>query len=180
MSQKNMNIMKLFIQSIQEFSKWIGQYIGGIKDIRLWGLYEQSSREFEAKIENEMKAAQKRSILTFINMNIDQLLIELVIVGIYIVGVMYAENEKITIGAIIVFITYCMYILAPLSSVLNIFFVLSGIKPSLQRVETYLQEEEPMDQQKKWKQFRQSKWSKFFFIRRRTDFKRNRFQHKKG
>ena len=47
-------------------------------------------------------------------------------------------------------------------------------------VETYLQEEEPMDQQKKWKQFRQSKWSKFFFIRRRTDFKRNRFQHKKG
>lgn len=180
MSQKNMNIMKLFIQSIQEFSKWIGQYIGGIKDIRLWGLYEQSSREFEAKIENEMKAAQKRSILTFINMNIDQLLIELVIVGIYIVGVMYAENEKITIGAIIVFITYCTYILAPLSSVLNIFFVLSGIKPSLQRVETYLQEEEPMDQQKNGNNFVNQNGASFFFIRRRTDFKRNRFQHKKG
>ena len=142
MSKRNMNIMKVFIKSMQEFSIWIGQYISGIKDIRLWGLYDRLKNEFEKKIDNELEASKKRSILTYVNMNIDHLLIELVVIGIYIIGAIFVEEENITIGAIIVFITYCTYILAPLSSVLNIFFVLSGIKPSMKRVDNFLQKEE--------------------------------------
>ena len=48
----------------------------------------------------------------------------------------------ITVGGIIVFITYTTYILAPLSTVFNIFFILAGIKPSYERLNIFFNAEE--------------------------------------
>lgn len=141
-----MHIMQDYVQNMQDYSKWIGQYVNGIKDIRLWGLFDKVHSSFEIQKDNELDSLKRKSILTFLNMNIDNLLIELVIIGIYVIGVDFAKKEMITIGGIIVFITYCTYILAPLSSVFNIIFVLSGIKPSIARVNKFMEEDEEISE----------------------------------
>lgn len=142
LSNKNMEIMKNYIKGIQEVSKWLGEYVNGIKDIRLWGMLEKVYEIFKVKKNNEMKLSAQKSLLTYANMNIDNLFIEVVVTAIYIVGVILSKNEMITVGGIIVFITYSTYVLAPLSTVFNIFFILSGIKPSYERLNTFFNEEE--------------------------------------
>lgn len=142
LSNKNMEIMKNYIKGIQEVSKWLGEYVNGIKDIRLWGMLEKVYEVFKAKKNNEMKLSAQKSLLTYANINIDNLFIEVVVSAIYIVGVILSKNEMVTVGGIIVFITYSTYVLAPLSNIFNIFFILAGIKPSFERLNTFFNEEE--------------------------------------
>lgn len=142
LSNKNKEIMKNYIKGIQEVSKWLGEYVNGIKDIRLWGMLEKVYKIYKSKKNNEMKLSAQKSLLTYVNMNIDNLFIEVVITAIYIVGVIFSKKEMITVGGIIVFITYTTYILAPLSTVFNIFFILAGIKPSYERLNIFFNAEE--------------------------------------
>lgn len=143
-SSKNMEIMKNYIAAMQEVSKCLGEYIFGIKDIRLWGVNKEAQRVFECKKNIELVLAAKKSILNYSNINFDSLFIELVVTAIYIIGACLRERELITVGSIVAFITYSTYILAPLSSLFNIGYIIAGIKPSYERLEDFLAAEEEM------------------------------------
>ncbi|MBQ6995088.1 MAG: ABC transporter ATP-binding protein [Lachnospiraceae bacterium] len=138
MSKENMKLMQQLMQHRQMFSKWIGEYITGIEDIRLWGIQKKLHSVFEKIKQEELTSVSKRNIFNYLNISIDQLFIEIVIVVIYILGCHVYKNGNISVGGIIAYITFSTYILTPLSSIFNIFFIYAGVKPSLERLGTFL------------------------------------------
>ena len=72
------------------------------------------------------------------NMCIDSVMIQAMVLIIYIVGANLVFNMGLTIGTVFAFITYSTYVTGPISAILNIKYLLSGIIPSTKRYYKFL------------------------------------------
>ena len=95
-----------------------------------------------------IRKQKKMNMLSQWNSAADDVLVHLLITLIYIVGSNLVFNMQLSVGSIFAFITYSSYVTGPISAILNIGYLLSGIIPSTKRYYMFMELDEENSNQK--------------------------------
>lgn len=126
------------IEESREFSRWFGDNVNGVNEIKLWGLYKKKEDEFK-KIQERMLVSQKRCTMIGAWNSFWEMIVEWSLsVLLYVIGGILVSFNGLTIGAVFAFVTYSSFVTAPLSSLLNIKLIFSQVLPSARRLFTFL------------------------------------------
>lgn len=144
-AKQRKKVMDEFILDSQKYSSWFGDTVGGVKEVKLFGIFDSKHEEFVEK-QNEVISKQKKmNMLSQWNNITDTVLVRLLTTLIYIVGSNLVFNLQLSVGSIFAFITYSAYVTGPISAILNIGYLLSGIIPSTKRYYEFMNLEEETD-----------------------------------
>lgn len=126
-------LMSKYIESIQSYARWFSITIAGMKEIRIFNVYQQKEKEFDQKIDESIKYNKLMNLVNEENQAADSLLVIILSTILYIVGAKMIFNYQLSIGSIFAFITYSSYVTNPISAIISIKYYLSGILPSAKR-----------------------------------------------
>lgn len=143
-AKKRRSYIDQFIADAQDYANWFGDAVGGIHEIKLFNIANAKNEEFENKQQKVVRQRKKVNMLGVWNISIDTLMVQLLIMVLYIMGANLVFDLKLSVGSVFAFITYSTYVTGPISGILNIGYMLSGIIPSTKRFYEFmdLQEEE--------------------------------------
>lgn len=139
---KNKKYMDEFIQENHKYAKWFGDTVGGVREVKLFGIESCKQKEFSERQLSVVRKQKKMNMLSRINMTADSTLIQIMTTLIYIIGANLVFNYQLTVGSVFAFITYSVYVMGPISAILNIGYLLSGIIPSTKRYYEFMDLEE--------------------------------------
>ncbi len=122
-----------FIDAKNEFAHWFGDTLEGIKEVRSTGLENRQKNNLKLKIEPLVTNQKKLEILDVYNSDSEHIVYAMLESILYIIGVKFIFNGTITLGSLFAFISYSMYVVSPISSILNIHYSLAGVLPSAKR-----------------------------------------------
>lgn len=125
--------MDEFINDSQEYASWFGDTVGGVKEIKLFGIFDRKYKEFLEKQTTVIDKQKKLNMLGQWNIITDTMLVQFLVTMIYIVGANLVFGLQLSVGSVFAFITYSAYVTGPISAILNIGYLLSGIIPSTKR-----------------------------------------------
>lgn len=131
-----------FILDSEKYSGWFGDTVGGIREVKLFGILDNKHSEFNEKQRAVIHRQKKMNMLSQWNTVADAVLVHLLTTLIYIVGSNLVFNMQLSVGSIFAFITYSAYVTGPISAILNIGYLLSGIIPSTKRYYEFMELEE--------------------------------------
>lgn len=143
-AKKQKLVMEDFIKYHQEYAKWFGETVGGITEVKLFHLFQHKLKEFSNHQENVIKKQKKMNMLGQWNLITDSIMIQFLSTILYIVGANLVFDFQLSVGSVFAFVTYSSYVTGPISAILNIGYLLSGIVPSTKRYYEFMdfQEEE--------------------------------------
>lgn len=126
-------VMDEFIKDSQKYANWFGDTIGGIREIKLFGLFDRKHNEFEKEYRKVIQKQKKMNWIGQWNSISDTILVHILSTMIYIIGANLVFNLQLSVGSVFAFVTYSTYVTGPISSILNIGYLLAGIIPSTRR-----------------------------------------------
>ncbi len=130
LSKRKEKKMGELIECHRDFSAWFDDNIGGVKEIKLWNLYNHRYETFERKQRNILKLNKENTMLDTWNV-FYEVMLEWSVTGLlYILGGLLIVNGSLTIGGVFAFLSYSNYVTGQISSILNIRYFLSRILPS--------------------------------------------------
>lgn len=134
-----------YINETENNAKFWGDSISGINEIKIFGIRNFKVKELGNILDKLNGYIKNINYFNEINMEMDNIILQSAMFLVYIFGGILIINNQITVGAIFAFITYSTYILTPISTVLNIAYLLSGIEPSARRYFNFMDLEEETD-----------------------------------
>lgn len=134
-----------YIKEMENNAKFWGDSISGVCEIKIFGIMDFKIKELRGILVRMNGCIKEINYMNEINMEIDDVILQSVMFLVYIFGGILIINDQMTVGVIFAFITYATYILAPISAVLNIAYLLSGIEPSARRYFNFMDLEEEND-----------------------------------
>lgn len=143
-AKKQKQIMDEFIQENQKYARWFGDTVGGVREVKLFHIFDKKHKEFVLN-QNEIIEKQKQmNMLSQWNMITDSIMVQFLSTLLYILGANLVFDLQLSVGSVFAFITYSAYVTGPISAILNIGYLLSGIIPSTKRYYDFmaLQEED--------------------------------------
>ncbi|BDB02997.1 ABC transporter ATP-binding protein [Clostridium botulinum] len=132
-SKQTQRRTEIYIGHLKAYTKWLGNTVAGMKEVRIFDIGKSKKKEFTESQINVIEDIKKLGWLSNLNIEIDSILTQSLTTLIYIVGAMKVLNNKATVGDVFAFVTYSLYVIAPISNLLNIRTILSGILPSTKR-----------------------------------------------
>ncbi len=138
LSKRKEKKMEELIERHRDFSAWFDDNIGGVKEIKLWNLYNHRYQTFERKQRNILRINKENTMLDTWNVFFEVMLEWSVAGLLYILGGLLIVNGSLTIGGVFAFLSYSSYVTGPISSILNIRYFLSRILPSAKRLFSFL------------------------------------------
>lgn len=133
---------RTWIGAYRDFSSWMGDSVNGVREIKLWNLYKIKANTFSNKL-SKILNVQKRGVWFDSWNHFFEIMLEWLVMGIlYILGGVLIIRGELTVGGILAFLSYCNYVTAPITSVMNIRYLLSQIYPSVDRLCSFLAQEE--------------------------------------
>lgn len=145
LSNKRYKLTKDYINYNSNYSHWFDDNLHAFKEIRLFGLQPYKLHEFEEKQKTILDTDVKINLLDIIRNFFDKSIAQLLIFLIYIIGAILMLDLKLSFGSIFAFINYSVYVIAPISSILGIGYILSGIMPSTKRYYALFEEKAEYD-----------------------------------
>lgn len=133
MSKKNQQNLKEFIEKNQAYNAWYGDTLGGVKEIKHYNIFNKKLEEFNFKINSVITARNKMDILNRWNEVCNLFSVYFLIAIIYIIAGKFVVDAEISIGGAFAFISYTTYVTTPITSILNIGYIISGVLPSAHR-----------------------------------------------
>ncbi|TGY95325.1 ABC transporter ATP-binding protein [Petralouisia muris] len=144
-AKKQKQIMDEFIIRNQKYAKWFGDTVGGVREVKLFNIFDKKHEEFTHN-QNEIIEKQKQmNMLSQWNMIVDSIMVQFLSTLLYILGANLVFDLKLSVGSVFAFITYSAYVTGPISAILNIGYLLSGIIPSTKRYYAFMDLEEESD-----------------------------------
>lgn len=140
-AKKRKSLAEKYITKDGEYSHWFEDTLNGVKETRLFNLFFFKEKEFANKQNQVITSYMGISLLDNWRITVERFLIGGLVLFIYASGSTMVLDSKLSVGSIFAFITYSAYVTTPISSMLNIGYLLSGIIPSAQRYYSLLQEE---------------------------------------
>lgn len=140
-AKKRKSLTENYITKDGEYSHWFEDSLNGVKETRLFNLFFFKEKEFADKQKQVITSQMGISLLDNWRITVERFLIGGLVLLIYASGSTMVFDSKLSLGSIFAFITYSAYVTTPISSMLNIGYLLSGIIPSAQRYYSLLQEE---------------------------------------
>lgn len=146
LSKKRRALYIQYMQSNREYSAWFGDTVGGIKEIKLWGIDGIKIGEFVKKQRNIVKFNIKMAFMDKMNELSEMLIHQIIINTLTVMGALLAFNYDLTIGGVFAFITFSVYVTQPISAILNVAYSFSSILPSAKRHLAFLTIEQESSQ----------------------------------
>lgn len=147
-AKKRKIVMDEFIAESEKYAGWFGDTVGGVREVKLFGILENKVEEFTDKQTPVINRQKKMNMLTQWNSMTDNIMVHLLTTFIYIVGANLVFDMQLSVGSVFAFITYSSYVTGPISAILNIGYLLSGIIPSTKRYYEFMDLEEETDEGK--------------------------------
>ncbi|NBJ04052.1 ABC transporter ATP-binding protein [Lachnospiraceae bacterium] len=141
-AKKNQLIMNRLIESNERYAKWFGDTFSGIRDVKLFDLKSKKALEFDSKKQDEITQNKKLSCVYIYSSAVDMGLVQFMISGVYIFGAVQIFASETTLGNIMAFITYSVYVTSPITAIVNIKQHLYKIFPSINRFNDFMSLEE--------------------------------------
>jgi ATP-binding cassette subfamily B protein len=138
-AKKRKGEVNTYIEANREYAKWFGDSIGGVREVRLFGIHENNRKNFDTKQSQVIACQKKLSMLEQWNNTINSIIIQFLVMFLYIIGADMVFHLQLSLGSIFAFITYSAYVTAPISSILNIGYLLSDIIPSTRRYYEFME-----------------------------------------
>ena len=147
-AKQRKKVMDDFINDSQKYARWFGDTIGGVREVKLFGILNYKHAEFSQKQSKVVERQKKLNILSQWNNIIDTTLVQILVTVIYIIGANLVFKFQLSVGSVFAFITYSAYVTGPISAILHIGFLLSGIIPSTKRYYEFMNLQEETDKGK--------------------------------
>lgn len=147
-AKQRKKVMDDFINDSQKYARWFGNTIGGVREVKLFGILNYKHAEFSQKQSKVVERQKKLNILSQWNNIIDTTLVQILVTVIYIIGANLVFKFQLSVGSVFAFITYSAYVTGPISAILNIGYLLSGIIPSTKRYYEFMNLQEETDKGK--------------------------------
>ena len=141
-AKKQKSIMDEFIMTSQEYARWFGNTIGGIREVKLFCIFEKKHEEFTKSQKRVIEKQRQMNMLSQWNSTVDSMMVQLLSTVLYILGANLVFSLQLSVGSVFAFITYSAYVTGPISAILNIGYLLSGIIPSAKRFYEFMDLEE--------------------------------------
>lgn len=133
------NLQQNQLEFYGNYSRWYGDKLAGIKDIKLFGIENIIMGQFTKKQRNIIKNNIKLQIIDNVSIVTESMLFEIIVGLIYLIGARMINAEVFSIGSLLAFITYSMNVLGPISSFLGIKYDLEKIRLSANRLFEFLE-----------------------------------------
>lgn len=144
-AKKQKSIVEEFIKSNQNYASWFGDTVGGIKEVKLFNIYKEKYDEFSIYQKSIIEKQKQLNMLSQWNIKADSIMVHLLSTVLYIVGANLVFELQLSVGSVFAFITYSSYVTGPISAILNIGYLLSGIIPSTKRFYEFMDLKEEND-----------------------------------
>lgn len=141
LARKRMKLFTKYMEVNREYSAWYGDTISGIKEIKLLGIDKVKTGEFIKRQRDIVKFNIKMNILDRFNELSETVLFEIFTGLLYILGAYQIFHSNFTLGGLMAFITYSVYVTAPISAILNIGYNFSNVIPSAKRFYEFMEME---------------------------------------
>ncbi len=141
-AKKRKQLIDSFIYENQKYAGWFGDTVGGIREVKLFDIFDDKHKEFSDKQMRVINSQKKVHMLSQWNSTTDTMLVRILTTLIYVVGANMVFNMQLSVGNVFAFITYSAYVTGPISAILNIGYLLSGIIPSTKRYYEFMELEE--------------------------------------
>lgn len=138
LAKKRVEILLKYMDQNREYSAWYGDTIGGVKEVKLWGIDRLKIGQFINKQRKIIKTNIKLVFMDKINENSEAILFQIITSALYILGAYMLMQNSMTLGGIFTFITYSYFVTEPVSAILNIGYHFSDIFPSAKRFFEFL------------------------------------------
>ena len=144
-AKKQKSIVEEFIISNQIYANWFGDTVGGINEVKLFNIYNEKYDEFSVRQRRIIEKQRQLNMLSRWNIITDSIMVHLLSTVIYVVGANLVFDLQLTVGSVFAFITYSSYVTGPITAILNIGYLLSGIIPSTKRFYEFMDLKEESD-----------------------------------
>lgn len=144
-AKKQKQIMDEFIKKNQKYAKWFGDTVGGVREVKLFNILDRKHEEFDQNQKDIIEKQKQMNMLGQWNTITDSLMVQFLSTLLYILGANLVFNLQLSVGSVFAFITYSSYVTGPISAILNIGYLLSGIIPSTKRYYAFMDLEEETD-----------------------------------
>lgn len=144
-ARKQKQIMDEFIKANQKYAKWFGDTVGGVREVKLFNIFDKKYEEFAANQNDIIEKQKQMNMHSQWNITIDNVMVEFLSTFIYILGANLVFDLQLSVGSVFAFITYSAYVTGPISAILNIGYLLSGIIPSTKRYYAFMGLDEEAD-----------------------------------
>ncbi len=149
LSKRREKAMDEMIESSRDFSRWFGDNLNGVDEIKLWNLFQCREKVFSQRQKNLLKLEKKGTMIDAWNMFWEVLLEWSVTIVLYLLGGWLICAGSLTIGAVFAFASYSGYVTGPVSALINIKMYFARIMPSARRLFKFLDMETEKDDGKK-------------------------------
>ena len=144
-AKKQKQIMDEFIKKNQKYAKWFGDTVGGVRKVKLFNILDRKHEEFDQNQKDIIEKQKQMNMLGQWNTITDSLMVQFLSTLLYILGANLVFDLQLSVGSVFAFITYSSYVTGPISAILNIGYLLSGIIPSTKRYYAFMDLEEETD-----------------------------------
>lgn len=144
-AKKQKHIMDEFIKKNQKYAKWFGDTVGGVREVKLFNILDRKHEEFDQNQKDIIEKQKQMNMLGQWNTITDSLMVQFLSTLLYILGANLVFDLQLSVGSVFAFITYSSYVTGPISAILNIGYLLSGIIPSTKRYYAFMDLEEETD-----------------------------------
>ena len=144
-AKKQKQIMDEFIKKNQKYAKWFGDTVGGVREVKLFNILDRKHEEFDQNQKDIIEKQKQMNMLGQWNTITDSLMVQFLPTLLYILGANLVFDLQLSVGSVFAFITYSSYVTGPISAILNIGYLLSGIIPSTKRYYAFMDLEEETD-----------------------------------
>lgn len=145
MSKRREKAMDAMIESSRDFSRWFGDNLNGVDEIKLWNLFQSRERIFAQKQRELLGLEKKGTMIDGWNTFWEVLLEWSVTIVLYLLGGWLICTGSLTIGAVFAFSSYSGYVTGPVSALINLKMYFARIMPSARRLFQFLDMETEQD-----------------------------------
>lgn len=85
-AKKQKSIMDEFIVRNQKYARWFGDTVGGVKEVKLFNIFDNKHEEFDVNQKNIINKQKEMNMLNQWNFIIDTIMVEVLSTLLYIVG----------------------------------------------------------------------------------------------
>ena len=138
LSKRREKAMDEMIESSRDFSRWFGDNLNGVDEIKLWNLFQSREKIFAERQGNLLKLEKKGTMIDAWNTFWEVLLEWSVTIVLYLLGGWLICSGSLTIGAVFAFASYSGYVTGPVSALINLKMYFARIMPSARRLFKFL------------------------------------------
>lgn len=140
-ADKKEKAVRDWMEAETEFAAWFADTVQGVQEIKLWNLYRSKRRELRNRQKEVLGFSKKSSLLETYNLSSDSILQGAMVTALYGIGGYFVCQGKITLGGVTAFLSYSNYVTGPIALMFNLRFIFAQIKPSMERLRTFLKED---------------------------------------